>query len=149
MEAVLAGCVLDELPERLIGDKAYDSDALDEQMSQYGIEMIAPNRSGDVKPNQTFFAQGDPADSVFYLQSGRAKLTVVSHGGKEATVTLLSAGDFVGEESLAAVPGLRLEPLPRPLLFAGKIGRRQVRRGFVPILRNLFRVRGVLLASSR
>ena len=62
----------------------------------------------DVKPNQTFFAQGNPADCVFYLQSGRAKLTVVSHQGKEATITLLSAGDFVGEESLAAVPGLRL-----------------------------------------
>lgn len=45
MEAVLAGCFLNELPERLIGDKAYDSDALDEQMSRYGIEMIAPNRS--------------------------------------------------------------------------------------------------------
>ena len=45
MEAVLAGCFLDELPERLIGDKAYDSDALDEQMSEYGIEMISPNRS--------------------------------------------------------------------------------------------------------
>jgi CRP-like cAMP-binding protein len=62
----------------------------------------------DVKPNQTFFAQGDPADSVFYLQSGRAKLTVVSHQGKEATITLLYAGDFVGEGALAAVPGLRL-----------------------------------------
>ena len=44
----------------------------------------------DMKPDQTFFAQGDPADSVFYLQSGRAKLTVVSHEGKEAKVTLLS-----------------------------------------------------------
>jgi CRP-like cAMP-binding protein len=62
----------------------------------------------DVKPNQTFFVQGDPADSVFYLESGRAKLTVVSHEGKEATVTLLCARDFVGEESLAAVPGPRL-----------------------------------------
>ena len=62
----------------------------------------------DVKPDQTFFAQGDPADSVFYLQSGRARLSVVAHNGKEAIVTLLSAGDFVGEESLAAVPGLRL-----------------------------------------
>jgi CRP-like cAMP-binding protein len=57
---------------------------------------------------QTFFTQGDRADSVFYLQSGRAKLTVVSHEGKEATITFLSAGEFVGEESLAAVPGLRL-----------------------------------------
>jgi len=62
----------------------------------------------DLKPDQTFFSQGDPADSVFYLQSGRAKVTVVSHNGKEATITLLSAEDFVGEESLAAVPGLRL-----------------------------------------
>jgi CRP-like cAMP-binding protein len=62
----------------------------------------------EVKPKQTFFSQGDPADSVYYLQSGRARLTVVSHIGKEATITLLSSGDFVGEESLASVPGLRL-----------------------------------------
>ena len=45
VEAVLAGCFLDELPEKLIGDKAYDADALDRQMAEeYGIEMIAPNR---------------------------------------------------------------------------------------------------------
>ena len=62
----------------------------------------------DLKPMQTFFTQGDQADSVFYLQSGRAKLTVVSQNGKEATITILSAGDFVGEESLASIPGLRL-----------------------------------------
>jgi CRP/FNR family cyclic AMP-dependent transcriptional regulator len=62
----------------------------------------------EVKPQQAFFTQGDQADSVFYLQSGRAKLTVVSHNGKEATITLLSAGDFVGEESLAAVLGMHL-----------------------------------------
>jgi hypothetical protein len=40
------------------------------------------------------------ADSVFYLQSGRLKVTVVSANGKEATITLLSAGDFIGEDSL-------------------------------------------------
>jgi len=44
VEAVLAGCFLDELPKRLIGDKAYDSDALDAEMRAYGIEMISPNR---------------------------------------------------------------------------------------------------------
>jgi CRP-like cAMP-binding protein len=55
-----------------------------------------------------FFSQGDPADSVFYLQKGRAKVTVVSATGKEATITLLSAGDFLGEESLAAMAGVRL-----------------------------------------
>jgi len=59
-------------------------------------------------PKKAFFAQGDPADSVFYLQEGRAKLTVVSPAGKEATITILSEGDFVGEEALVAMAGLRL-----------------------------------------
>jgi CRP/FNR family transcriptional regulator, cyclic AMP receptor protein len=62
----------------------------------------------EFKEKETFFSQGDAADSVFYLQQGRAKLTVVSHAGKEATITLLAAGDFVGEGALASVPGLRL-----------------------------------------
>jgi CRP/FNR family cyclic AMP-dependent transcriptional regulator len=61
-----------------------------------------------LKPRQAFFSQGGSADSIFYLQSGRAKLTVVSKKGKEATITLFSVGDFVGEESLATVGGLRL-----------------------------------------
>ena len=61
-----------------------------------------------LKPRQTFFSQGSPADSVFYLQTGRAKLTVVSHDGKEATIALLRAGEFVGEESLASVGGLHM-----------------------------------------
>ena len=51
-------------------------------------------------PKQPFFSQGDPADAVFYLQKGRARVTVVSATGKEATITLLSDGDFVGEEAL-------------------------------------------------
>jgi CRP/FNR family cyclic AMP-dependent transcriptional regulator len=61
-----------------------------------------------LKPKQTFFRQGDPADAVFYLQAGRAKLTVVSKNAKQATITLLSSSDFVGEESLATIEGLRL-----------------------------------------
>jgi CRP/FNR family transcriptional regulator, cyclic AMP receptor protein len=61
-----------------------------------------------LKSKQAFFSQGSPADSVFYLQKGRAKLTVVSKNGKEATITLCSAGDFVGEESLATVGGLHM-----------------------------------------
>jgi CRP-like cAMP-binding protein len=62
----------------------------------------------EVEPKETFFTQGAPADTIFYLQKGRAKLTVVSQTGKEATITILSTGDFVGEESLASIPGLRL-----------------------------------------
>ena len=45
-------------------------------------------------PKDAFFSQGDPADSIFYLQKGRAKVTVVSANGKEATIMLLAAGDF-------------------------------------------------------
>jgi CRP/FNR family transcriptional regulator, cyclic AMP receptor protein len=60
-----------------------------------------------LRSKQVFFSQGGPADSVFYLQSGRAKLTVVSKKGKEATVTLLSAGDFIGEESLTGTSEMR------------------------------------------
>jgi len=45
VDETLAGSFLDELPERLIGDKAYDSDPLDRHLAEdYGIEMIAPNR---------------------------------------------------------------------------------------------------------
>ena len=62
----------------------------------------------EVEPKENFFAQGDSADAVFYLQKGRAKLSVVSEKGKEATITFLSPGDFVGEESIASIPGLRL-----------------------------------------
>jgi len=61
-----------------------------------------------LKPKQAFFSQGGPADSIFYLQSGRAKLTVFSENGKEATITLFAVGDFIGEESLASIGGLRL-----------------------------------------
>jgi CRP-like cAMP-binding protein len=53
------------------------------------------------------FPQGDPADSVFFLQSGRAKLAVLSKRGKEATVTQLAVGDFFGEESMSGEETLR------------------------------------------
>ena len=43
------------------------------------------------------YAQGDPADSVYYLRKGKAKVTVVSARGKEAVVAMLTAGDFFGE----------------------------------------------------
>jgi CRP-like cAMP-binding protein len=61
-----------------------------------------------LKPKQVFFSQGSSADAIFYLRSGHAKLTVVSQDGKEATIALLSAGEFIGEESLANVGALHL-----------------------------------------
>ena len=50
---------------------------------------------------QSIFAQGDPADTVFYLQTGKVKLTVVSNTGREATIGIVGEGDFFGEGSLA------------------------------------------------
>lgn len=50
---------------------------------------------------QTIFAQGDPADAVFYIQTGKVKLTVVSNAGKEATIGIFGEGNFCGEGSLA------------------------------------------------
>ncbi len=50
VEPTLAGCFVDEQPERLIGDKAYDSDPLDEHLASDGIELIAPHRRNRTKP---------------------------------------------------------------------------------------------------
>jgi len=49
----------------------------------------------------TVFSQGDECDAVFYIQTGRVKLTVVSKTGKEATIGIFGTGDFFGEDSLA------------------------------------------------
>jgi CRP-like cAMP-binding protein len=62
----------------------------------------------ELHEKEHFFSQGDPADSVFYLQQGRAKITVVSQAGKEATITMLSPGDFAGEAALSPEPTERL-----------------------------------------
>jgi CRP/FNR family transcriptional regulator, cyclic AMP receptor protein len=50
---------------------------------------------------QTILSQGDAADAVFYIQEGKVRLTVVSDRGKEATIGILSEGDFFGEGCLA------------------------------------------------
>jgi CRP/FNR family cyclic AMP-dependent transcriptional regulator len=50
---------------------------------------------------QTIFTQGDPTDAVHYIQEGKVRLTVVSSNGKEATIGILSGGDFFGEGALA------------------------------------------------
>ncbi|HEV8620175.1 MAG TPA: Crp/Fnr family transcriptional regulator [Nitrospiraceae bacterium] len=56
------------------------------------------------RKKRIIFSQGDAADSVFYIQKGRVKLTVVSPQGKEAVVAILEAGDFLGEPCLAGQP---------------------------------------------
>jgi CRP/FNR family transcriptional regulator, cyclic AMP receptor protein len=56
------------------------------------------------RKKQVIFAQGDPADAVFYLEKGQVKLTVVSERGKSAIVAILKGGDFFGEGCLAGQP---------------------------------------------
>lgn len=60
------------------------------------------------KCKQILCVQGTPADSLLYIQNGRVKITVVSDSGKEATITVLSEGDFIGEEALAGGHVLRV-----------------------------------------
>jgi CRP/FNR family cyclic AMP-dependent transcriptional regulator len=64
---------------------------------------IVTYRAADV-----IFSQGDVSDSVLYVQQGAVKLSVLSHGGKEAVVAMLGPGDFFGERALAGHP-VRLE----------------------------------------
>jgi CRP/FNR family cyclic AMP-dependent transcriptional regulator len=56
------------------------------------------------RKNQKVFSQGEPADSVFYIQEGKVKVCVVSEQGKEAIVTLHGNGDFFGEGCLNGHP---------------------------------------------
>lgn len=58
----------------------------------------------DYKKNQKVFSQGDPADTIFYIQTGKIKLTVVSRQGKEAVIAILGDDDFFGEGCLAGQP---------------------------------------------
>jgi CRP/FNR family transcriptional regulator, cyclic AMP receptor protein len=60
------------------------------------------------RPKQAIFSQGDRADAVFYIREGKVRLSVLSKQGKEATIALLCAGDFLGEGCIASDQLLRL-----------------------------------------
>jgi CRP-like cAMP-binding protein len=62
----------------------------------------------DLEKKQIIFSQGDSAESVFYIHRGKVRLSVISSGGKEATISLLGEGDFLGEECIANSQPLRL-----------------------------------------
>jgi CRP-like cAMP-binding protein len=67
-------------------------------------KLSAGKSSREYLADETIFSQGDPADAVFYLQSGGIKLTVVSKSGKEAVVAILVQDSFFGEGCLAGQP---------------------------------------------
>ncbi|ABF39070.1 transcriptional regulator, Crp/Fnr family [Candidatus Koribacter versatilis Ellin345] len=78
-------------------DPAFDAHTL--------LDRLGSGSSGkEFQRNGSLFAQGDLADAVFYIQSGKIKLTVVSKRGKEAVVAILAEGSFFGEGCLAGQP---------------------------------------------
>jgi CRP/FNR family cyclic AMP-dependent transcriptional regulator len=83
----------------------------------------------EIKNKQKIFAQGDAADSVFYIQKGRVKLSVISATGKEAILALLNPGEFLGEDAIPVPDTLRLSTatalMPCTVL---KIGRKEIIR---------------------
>jgi CRP-like cAMP-binding protein len=64
--------------------------------------LLVGKSSRVYQAGETIFSQGEPADAVFYVQSGVVKLTVVSKSGKEAVVALLAEDSFFGEGCLAS-----------------------------------------------
>lgn len=73
--------------------RAFDSKAFLSTVN--GARTVAAYRK-----NQTVYRQGDPADAVFYIQTGKVKVTVISEQGKEAVIAFLGEGDFFGEGCL-------------------------------------------------
>ena len=66
------------------------------------LAKVGEGRSiGSYDKDQIVFSQGDPADTVFYIESGEVKVTVVSEQGKEAVVAILGTNEFFGEGCLA------------------------------------------------
>ena len=62
----------------------------------------------NLKKNEAAFSQGDPADAIFYVQKGRLRITVTSANGKEATITLVGAAEFLGENCMVSAHPVRL-----------------------------------------
>jgi len=61
-----------------------------------------------LKKTEVAYAQGDPADTIFYVQAGRLQVTVTSASGKEATIALVGAKEFLGENCMVSAHPLRL-----------------------------------------
>jgi CRP/FNR family transcriptional regulator, cyclic AMP receptor protein len=83
------------------GDAVFDAKAF---LAKAGLGRKIVN----LKKSQTAFAQGDPADAIFYVQTGRLRVTVTSANGKEATITLVGPEEFLGENCMVSAHPLHL-----------------------------------------
>src|SRR5450432_2192007 len=83
----------------------------------------ASRRVQEFRTKQAIFSQGEPADSVIYVQKGSVKLTVVNESGKEAVVAIFGTGDFFGEGGMAGQTvrmGTATAIVPTTVLVIGK-----------------------------
>ena len=83
------------------GDTVFDPETF---LARTGLGRQVLN----LKKNETAYAQGDPTDAIFYVQKGQLRVTVTSSNGKEATLALVSAGEFLGEDCMVLAQPLRL-----------------------------------------
>ncbi len=83
------------------GDAVFDAKAF---LARVGVGKKILN----LKKKETAFAQGDPSDAVFYVQKGKLRVTVTSANGKEATITLVGEGEFLGEDCMVSAHPVRL-----------------------------------------
>jgi CRP/FNR family transcriptional regulator, cyclic AMP receptor protein len=79
--------------------KAASGRAFDVEVFLYTVD--GGRTVSNYRKNRKIFAQGDAADSVFYIQDGQVKLSVISEQGKEAVVALHGKGEFFGEGCLS------------------------------------------------
>jgi CRP/FNR family cyclic AMP-dependent transcriptional regulator len=91
---------------------------------QVYLESVgASRRVAEFGKKQAIFSQGEPADSVMYVQKGSVKLTVVNETGKEAVVAIFGCGDFFGEGGMAGQTirmGTATAVVPTTVLVIGK-----------------------------
>ena len=88
-------------PQPMDGGTVFDAKAF---LAKAGVgEKIL-----SLKKNDTAYVQGDPADAIFYVQKGRLRVTVTSANGKEATITLVGPGEFLGENCMVSAHPVRL-----------------------------------------
>ncbi len=88
-------------PQPTNGNGGFDPEAF---LARTGLGR----KSLSLKKNEVAYAQGDLADTIFYVQKGRLRVTVTSAAGKEATITLVGAGEFLGENCMVSPHPIRL-----------------------------------------
>src|ERR1035437_477958 len=90
-------------------------------------KIVSGKTIGRYRPKKAVFRQGDASNSVFYIEKGKAKLTVLSMRGKEGVIAILGVGDFLGEECLVDQTH-RITTRPPPCLNAGSCESTKTRR---------------------